>query len=354
VRLVPYKEYLLKICREQEAHWQQFLDDETYLLQDVFVPLSVVKSEREDKGLVIESYEALFMLCDGDPEKKCNHLVIEGDAGMGKSTYVCKLAMDWATGKGSEGDYIKNRFSVVVLIRLGEVAEGKSFDDILKGQLPKHCSMIPILIDSLIGSSQGNKLLLLFDGYDEMKAGVAAEIQKVLEGKEYPGVICLTTTRKSAHIEMKKMNPILLEVRGLSKENVKDYVRNKRKCPQELIDVLLAKDMRDITKIPLLLALFCCFKVADLRNIKNELFDIINFAVKYLFNRASSRVTLKLQSLTELSVRQTFFPYSPCNIRRARRISIKLTPLIVTMLMYNCSNFHGFNLQQYEVMLRQT
>jgi NACHT domain len=84
-----YKKCLLSLCEEQEARWQQFPDDETYRLQDVSVTLSVVESEREAKGLAINSYEDLFKQCDGDQEKQCNHLVNEGDAGMGKSTYVC-------------------------------------------------------------------------------------------------------------------------------------------------------------------------------------------------------------------------------------------------------------------------
>eukprot|EP00057_Strongylocentrotus_purpuratus_P019257 XP_011673731.1 PREDICTED: uncharacterized protein LOC105442829 [Strongylocentrotus purpuratus] len=119
--------------------------------------------------------------------------LIEGEGGVGKTTFCSKIAWDWIKGSPEF-----RRFSWVLVIPLREVDKGQTIGDIMKDYLSENNIVSPKQIDNYI-LSQPTKVLIVLDGLDEydeeLSAKESSDISQILRLEKFKQCIVLVTTR---------------------------------------------------------------------------------------------------------------------------------------------------------------
>ena len=198
------------------------------------------------------------------PHENCPNpriVLIEGDPGMGKTTYCNKLAFDWATRQ----DFLT--FKVVLLLRCCDInsnlrdAIGTQVlpSDIKEEEREKFFNFIK--------HNQSNVLLVL-DGLDELPSGKLPELQDIIKGKstmlhECPLVV---TARHEAGIEVMEYCDTLLEIEGFNTTDASEFIQKffagkgeqGAKTAQNLLDKLKEdQSLKELITNPLNTALIC-------------------------------------------------------------------------------------------------
>ena len=119
----------------------------------------------------------------GAPPKR---ILVQGMPGIGKSTFVKKLAVDWAelnTGKGCDKQRgALGNFDILVVINLREVSRCSTLRDAFRNSY-----IFPLedgrQLDDLLDYIANNQeqVLLVFDGYDEYHCGSNSELYRYSE-----------------------------------------------------------------------------------------------------------------------------------------------------------------------------
>ena len=144
-------------------------------LDKMYTRLSWVKKEQTPTGPSEEKLRHYTDLFTGEKDGNIpKRILVQGETGIGKSTFVKKLAVDWAEQK----DDALKKFKLVLALPLRNVYTCKTLDDIISfSQLfPKDEETSTDDLLSYIRDNQ-EKVLLVFDGYDEYRTGTEAETQ---------------------------------------------------------------------------------------------------------------------------------------------------------------------------------
>ena len=201
------------------------------------------------------------------PHENCSNpraVLIEGDPGMGKTTYCNKLAFDWATGKAGK-DFLK--FKLVLLVRCCDI--NSNLQDAIAAQV------LPSDIEEeerekffdFIKHNQSNVLLVL-DGLDELPSGKLPELQDIIKGKSTMLHKCplVVTARHEAGIEVVKYCDTLLEIEGFTSTDASEFIKKffegkgeqGAKTAQNLLDKLEEdQSLKELISNPLNIALIC-------------------------------------------------------------------------------------------------
>ena len=202
------------------------------------------------------------------PHAECQRprtVLLEGDPGMGKSTYCQKLAYDWAT-KQEQWDTSFPKIEVLLLLRCHEIRSTiwEAIDDqILPAEIDdqtKECFF------RFVRENQP-KVLLLLDGVDEMDSSQQQRIFDLVEGKELSGCHVVLTSRHEMGRKVRRYCDTLWEIVGFSEEDAKSFICTYfRKIKKEhLAENLVEKiwnsyepeDLDELTKNPLNVTLLC-------------------------------------------------------------------------------------------------
>ena len=250
-----------------------------------------------------------------------NRILVQGQTGIGKTTFVKKLAVDWAerdneetrdkqkdalsrlklheeTSRnnviasqkyedslsetesqglaGSENEETSRekhkdrseiqksalkKFELVLIINLKKVSKFQSLRDIIC-----HCNIFPeeetALAEQLLDYITKNqeKVLLVFDGYDEYRCGRNSEIYDIFRGKKLRNCYVLITTRISKADELLEFKDVHAEITGFSEEDKVAFMSRMlgdETEANELMDHLKRKNLKDLARVPLLLLFFC-------------------------------------------------------------------------------------------------
>ena len=168
-------------------------------------------------------------------------VLIEGDPGMGKTTYCQKLAYDWAT-KQDEWDPSFPKIEVLLLLRCHEMKSNiwETIDDqILPGEIEdndKEC------FHKFIRDNQSTVLLLL-DGLDEADPSNLKMFLNLVKSKYLSGCYIVLTSRHEAGRKVRRFCDTLWEIVGFSKEDAKDFIHKyfKNIKKEHLAEKLIAK-----------------------------------------------------------------------------------------------------------------
>ena len=240
-------------------------------IHEIYTRLSWVKQEQHAAGpsqTELNHYCDLFTANKSDTLPK--RILVQGQTGIGKTTFVKKLALDWAQlNLDDEMGYDEaavalKKFELLVAVNLKEVSKHQSLKDVIS------CSNIfaeedKSMTDGLLTyiSENQDKVLLVFDGYDEYRCGRDSDIFKIFKGNKLRDCCVLITSRISKADELREsgvLKVLRAEILGFSVGDISSYMGRKlgsEKDAKNLFAHLREKGLLALAKYPLLLLFLC-------------------------------------------------------------------------------------------------
>ena len=247
--------------REQRLLPVPWCEDFSFYLNDIFTRLKISGKEKT-RGVLTD--EITNMTAIFKAPKEClspRTILIEGDPGMGKSTYCQKLAYDWATKK-DEWDPSFPEIEVLLLLKCNEIQSNiwEAIDDqILPEEMEdqaKECFF------KFIRENQ-SKVLLVLDGLDEVDPSKRKLLSSLIQGKELSRCYIVVTSRHEAGSTVRRYFDTLWEIEGFTKKDAESFILkyfkniNKEHLAWKLMLRMWHRGLSELTKNPLTTALLC-------------------------------------------------------------------------------------------------
>ena len=232
-----------------------------FFLGNIFTRLKVVR-RKKTRGEITDVFVDMSSILD--PYEECSAprtVLIEGEPGMGKTTYCKKYAYDWATKQQEPQGCGSTAFKVVLLLKCRDIHSDvwEAIDD----------QLLSLDIDEKVKRQffkfireNQSSILLILDGLDELPSGKLSMFSELIEGKILPRCHIVATARHEAGKEMRKCCDALLQIEGFTEEHVKGFVTKYFKERTDLATKLSQrmsrdKNLREIAANPLNTALLC-------------------------------------------------------------------------------------------------
>ena len=315
------KSFDLNSCRSKlEDHYQKTATVPTSVwskksvvdIHQIYTRLSWVKEEQTPTGTTqseLKHYTELFTANKNGVIPK--RILVQGQTGIGKSTFVKKLLFDWV-GVNKETDdeqaaVLKN-FELVVAVNLKEVSKCQSLKDVitLSNVFAKEDKyMTEGLVDYVTNNQE--KVLLIFDGYDEYRCGRDSEIYEIFSGNNLRSCCVLITTRISKADELRGGEDLHAEIIGFSEVDRKCFMRRFLNSEEvwKLEYHLYERQLEELAKVPLLLLFFCILwrkgQSKSFPKSKTTLYmDIMQFIINHSHSKQTAGKTKKAPQYVEL------------------------------------------------------
>ena len=240
-------------------------------IHEIYTRLSWVKQEQHAAG---SSQTELNHYCDLFAANKSGtfpkRILVQGQTGIGKTTFVKKLALDWAQlnlddEKGYDETAVAlKKFELLVAVNLKEVSKHQSLKDVLSWSnifAEEDKSMTDGLLKYITDNQ--DKVLLVFDGYDEYRCGRDSDIFKIFKGDKLRDCYVLITSRISKADDLREsrvLKVLRAEIVGFSHCDISSYMKRKLgsdKDAENLLGHLHDEDLFALAKSPLLLLFLC-------------------------------------------------------------------------------------------------
>ncbi len=186
-----------------------------------------------------------------------------GDGGIGKTSSLGMIALDWAENAREDMD----KFTLVFLISLRHVDGNQPLQDIIlhqHGRL-KTEGVTPSEIRSIIKGETGHSILLLIDGYDEYTPGTNEQIDEILlHGKE--NCFIILTSRPGDYLKpLRESMDEEVTISGFSYRNIlkcaQQYLGSGQSCdeflPQAVQAGIHSRRNIGLLHIPIILLMGC-------------------------------------------------------------------------------------------------
>ena len=263
---------LLYKHREERLLPVPWCDDFSFHLNDIFTRLKIVSKEKT-RGALTDEITNITGIFRADTDcQKPRVVLIEGEPGMGKTTYCQKLAYDWATKQG-EWDQSFPGIEVLLLLWCRDIKSNiwEAIDDqILPEDIDKEAKES---FNNFIREHQ-SKVLLVLDGLDEVDPSKLAMYFKLVESKELPDCHIVLTSRHESGKKFRRYCNTLWEIVGFTEEDAMRFIRKYFRNMEDLAEKLICKlwglldnvferkwdqftDLKELTKNPLNTALIC-------------------------------------------------------------------------------------------------
>ena len=283
--------------RERRLLPVPWLDEFSFHINDIFTRLKILGKEKT-QGVLTDDITNMTAIFKAHAEcQRSRTVLIEGDPGLGKTTYCQKLAYDWAT-KRDKWDPSFPEIEVLLLLKCHEIKSDiwEAIDDQI---LPEEMdTQAKEYFFKFIRENQ-SKVLLVLDGLDEADTSNLKMFSNLIEGKELSGCYIVLTSRHEAGRNARRYCDTLWEIVGFTEEDAESFIHkyfknvNKEHLARELIKIVWpdrwiysgqARDLRDLTKNPLNTSLLCVIW-EDLKGVlptsRTELYiDIVLFVLE--------------------------------------------------------------------------
>ncbi|XP_066024140.1 NLR family CARD domain-containing protein 3-like isoform X2 [Pocillopora verrucosa] len=232
-----------------------------FFLGNIFTRLKVVR-RKKTRGEISNVFVDMSSILD--PYEECSAprtVLIEGEPGMGKTTYCKKYAYDWATKQQEPHCCGSTAFKVVLLLKCRDIHSDvwEAIDDQL---LPRDIDEeVKQQFFHFIRENQSS-ILLILDGLDELPSSKLSMFSELIEGRVLPKCHIVATARHEAGKEVRKCCDVLLQIEGFTEEHVKGFVTkyfNERTDLATKLSQRMSRDenLREIAANPLNTALLC-------------------------------------------------------------------------------------------------
>ena len=197
----------------------------------------------------------------GKSKKPVKKAIMEGNAGIGKTTLSTMLAEEWAEGK------ILTQFDCVFLLPLRDrvASSASSLPDLLALYHPDE--NICECVAKQMKRTKGKGVLIITDSWDELDEENRSKqsfLYNLLFGRLLPFASVLLTSRPSASAPLHNLPSVdrLIEVVGFSEENIKQYIEAEfESCPDKASSLLNQLDdnplIGSVCSVPLNCAIIC-------------------------------------------------------------------------------------------------
>ena len=181
------------------------------------------------------AYEDLFM--SENSKRPVRKILIEGDAGIGKTTLCISASEDWADGK------LFQQFELLLLLplRQKQISSAASLPNLLK--LLHSSASIRDSVAHYLEEEEGEKVLIIADGWDELSESDRNEDSFLykLMFEMLPLVSVVLTSRPSASAPLHRLPCIdrFIEVKGFSKRSMEKYIHPEFSSDKEQAGRLL-------------------------------------------------------------------------------------------------------------------
>ena len=195
-----------------------------------YLPLSYAKVKQETNEKKKEGprdpepveYDSIISSVAG----RAKRVLLQGNPGSGKSTTLRKVCQDFAKSN------LPPEIKVVVRVVLGELEEGSKpkMEDLMQTCISEEHSNLIEEITSFARKHNGEGILFLFDGFDEL----ARDLQKkslvadILNHKAYPKSSYIITSRPSATAQLPPQAVQQIdrfETQGFTEDKMKQFIQ---------------------------------------------------------------------------------------------------------------------------------
>ena len=239
-------------------------EDELQLkLSNIFTRLQIVSRTKERSQLtddIVNMTEIFKSHPDCDNPRV---VLIEGNPGMGKTTYCQKLAYDWSVGE-IPPDASFPEVEILLLLKCRDmnmktVDIEEAIDDQL---LPQDVGKKEREDFFHFIRSNQSRVLLVLDGLDELRQELLPCIQPLIEGKIFSNTFLVLTARHEAGIRLRRYCDTLLEIIGYTNDDADSYIKKyfSKHEDQSLAEKMIQQlkintKLRELTANPLNTAL---------------------------------------------------------------------------------------------------
>ena len=240
-------------------------EDELQLkLSNIFTRLKIV-SRTKERSQLTDDIVSMTEIFKSRPE--CHNprvVLLEGNPGMGKTTYCQKLAYDWSTGE-IPPDASFPEVNILLLLKCRDMyMKTADIEEAIDDQLlPQAGKKEKEDFFHFIHSSQ-SKVLLVLDGLDELREDLVQGFLPLIQGRDFANVYLMLTARHEAGMRVRRYCDTLLEIVGYTHKDVDSYIKKYFSSheDQSLADKMIQKlngdrHLRVITVNPLNTALLC-------------------------------------------------------------------------------------------------
>ena len=232
------------------------LDLNSLLAIDTFTTLSFVDDVLgKQTKTPIEIKNLLQTEVNGSCPKR---LLLQGESGAGKTTICSKIAWEWVNGRHF------TEFEMVLVIPLG-TSEKRTVGEIAKSYMSDTNFVEPEQLNNFI-LSHPDKVFLLFDGFDELKAGLddQCDVMEIITLKRFTACKVLITASpwKAGLIrrnsELRPAYAVII-IEGYSKANIQKFFAEDKSAGAELIHLMEYYGIisESVAPFPIFTALLC-------------------------------------------------------------------------------------------------
>ena len=315
------KPFDFKSCRSKlEDHYKKTATVPTSVwskkavvdIHQIYTRLSWVKEEQTPAGTTqseLKHYTELFTANKNGVIPK--RILVQGQTGIGKSTFVKKLLVDWVgvnKGTGDEQAAVLKNFELVVAVNLKEVSKCQSLEDVitLSNVFAKEDKYMTGGLMNYITNNQ-EKVLLIFDGYDEYRSGCDSEIYGIFRGNSLRSCCVLITSRISKADELRGGEDLHAEITGFSKVDGQTFMRRFLTHDEVFLlqREIYKRKLNELAEVPLLLLFFCLLwrkgQSKNFPDTKAKLYiDIIQFILNHSYSKQSPPQYVEVTSFKEI------------------------------------------------------
>ena len=264
------------------------------------------RREEDDKSTSL-AYCDLFKPESGKVEP-INKVLVEGGAGIGKTTLSVSLSEDWACDK------LFQEFELLLLLPLRheKVARAGSLSELLKlfHTSPRVCESVA----SYLEDEEGKNVLVIADGWDELSESQRSEDSFLYQllFVDFPLMSVVVTSRPSASAPLHNLACVnrFVEIKGFDEDDIKEYVQYEFATDQEKAQRLLEQLednplIESVCSIPLNCAIVCHLwhtLKEDLPSTMTQLYKeiILHFVCRNLRKLPACGPTFSMESFADL------------------------------------------------------
>ena len=231
------------------------MDEKKSCLSEIYTEMGMEEYKgRYSKRTVVQlnDYKDLFK----NTMPNGTRILVKGDPGIGKSTFVQRVAFDWATKH-------LVMFDVVLVVKLKFTNKTQSIAGMVKNQietLSENDQVSEVDIANYMKSGR-DRVLLVLDGLDEVNLKLYPEVREVLLGERYRKCCILATTRP--HVAQTLYNKMtnIAKINGFSREQAKQFIGNILDGDElvEFIQELDKRNMSQMHQVPLIVQALALF-----------------------------------------------------------------------------------------------